>query len=228
EVEEVFSSPTFADYEVILEANYGSGSYSTNPNQPRFSIPYRLFSSLADELGVKVGSMAIRNFMKIPGGTESLRHADVVGSSLHHLILKGGKLIGFKFRPWQAVGLAKNMGNIARFAGPVVGIIVVLFEIVDQVQQTKKEKELCEMQNKIDCEFAAMADEVERQMHEQRQGFEDSVFDYLELKVKSSRDQYIEDMNKKQDQQNSQIQQIKSIQRRLDQLIDVLRKYMSR
>ena len=33
------------------------------------------------------------------------------------------KQIGYNFKPWQAVNIAKNVGNVAKFAGPAIGVI---------------------------------------------------------------------------------------------------------
>ncbi len=54
-----------------------------------------------------------------------LRSMDVVGSGLHQTVLGVGKFVGFKFKPWQAVGIAKNLGNAAKFLGPAMAIVSV-------------------------------------------------------------------------------------------------------
>lgn len=54
--------------------------------------------------------------------TGFLKSMDVAGSGLHQTVLGVGKFIGFKFKPWQAVGIAKNIGNFAKFLGPIFAV----------------------------------------------------------------------------------------------------------
>lgn len=42
-----------------------------------------------------------------------LRGIDVAGGNLHRFVKSAGKAVGYKFKPWEAVGAAKNLGNAA-------------------------------------------------------------------------------------------------------------------
>lgn len=65
------------------------------------------------------------------------------GTGVHQGILTVGKTLGFKFKPWQAVNLTKN---VAMF-GKVLGVVGVLYQIY-QLSQSKEEEE--KQQRKMD------------------------------------------------------------------------------
>ena len=65
------------------------------------------------------------------------------GTGVHQGILTVGKTLGFKFKPWQAVNLTKN---VAMF-GKVLGVVGVLYQIY-QLAQSKEEEE--KQQKKMD------------------------------------------------------------------------------
>jgi hypothetical protein len=72
---------------------------------------------IGGQVGAKITQAATRDFVTTTG-QGFLRSMDVAGSGLHQGVLGIGKVIGFKFKPWQAVGIAKNIGNAAMFLGP--------------------------------------------------------------------------------------------------------------
>ena len=66
---------------------------------------------IAEFAGANILKNASRGFLNTAGKTGFLRGMDVAGGGLHQAVLGIGKAVGFKFRPWQAVGMAKNIGN---------------------------------------------------------------------------------------------------------------------
>lgn len=82
---------------------------------------------------------ATRGFVST-AGEGFLRSFDVVGSSLHHTVLAVGKFIGFEFRPWQAVNIAKDIANVAMFVGPILGAVSVAVDICKVQQESEQSK----------------------------------------------------------------------------------------
>ncbi|WP_255087761.1 GTPase [Synechococcus sp. Tobar12-5m-g] len=69
-----------------------------------------------------------------PGATQSKMLYDakeVAGGSLHKVIYEGGKLLGFKFKPWGAVNAVKGAGNL------MIGLSIAIsaFEVYDVINQ---------------------------------------------------------------------------------------------
>ncbi len=72
------------------------------------------------------------------------RSSEVSGSTVHKVVLKVGEKVGYKFKPWEAVNIAKKIGNTAKFLGPTMialGVIMDGKNIYDEHQIAKKIKE---------------------------------------------------------------------------------------
>lgn len=82
-------------------------------------------------------------------GTGLLTSAGASGSSVHQAVLGVGKALGVKFQPWQAVNIAKNIGNVGKVLGPIAAALPVLFEVIDIVQEEKRTKQLASGRRKI-------------------------------------------------------------------------------
>lgn len=82
------------------------------------------------------------------------------GSMLHEGILGAGKFFGVKFKPWQAVGLAKN----AAVFGAVLNVIGIAFTLWDKLQSDEKrmeqERELQKAKESIKSQFSKNANIV--------------------------------------------------------------------
>jgi len=68
-----------------------------------------------------------------------------LGGATRDAVYQIGKGLGFKFKPWGAVNLAKNLGK----AGAVMAVAGVVFDIVDMVLQEKHLKEREKSRKKI-------------------------------------------------------------------------------
>jgi hypothetical protein len=166
-----------------------------------------------------VAGQAARSFAKVPGGGYFLRSIDVAGSPLHKTVLGVGKAIGFKFKPFGAVGIAKNLGNAAKVAGPVLGILGVGLEVWDIQKQEKQAKKMRKVQGTIRDEFINIARAVEEQLKEQLKEFLTQNYDYIEMQIRSEQEKY----NKQQMSNSEQAQQLRKVQGQLKELIQSLR-----
>ena len=91
-----------------------------------------------------------------------LKAGNVAGGNLHGFVLESGKMIGFKFKPWQAVNIAKNVGNVAKFAGPALSAFGIALQIYDDVQDERQANALADARAEISGHFRATASQVER------------------------------------------------------------------
>ena len=82
------------------------------------------------------------------------------GTSMHEGLLAAGKFFGIKFRPWEAVGLAKN----AALFGAVLNVVGVLFAIWSKfksdAERRQKEQELQEAKEKIKAQYKENANNI--------------------------------------------------------------------
>ena len=82
------------------------------------------------------------------------------GTAMHEGILSAGKFFGIKFRPWEAVGLAKN----AAVFGAVLSVAGVLLAIWGKFksdeERRQKEQELQEAKEKIKAQYKENANSI--------------------------------------------------------------------
>ena len=82
------------------------------------------------------------------------------GSFLHTKILDVGKFFGVKFKPWEAVGLAKNLAVL----GTVLNVIGIVYTIYSKLQsedeRKEQERKLQEAKDGIRNQFAEWANTI--------------------------------------------------------------------
>ncbi len=89
------------------------------------------------------------------------------GSKLHKFILAIGKNFGYKFKPWQAAKIAKNIGNIAKFAGPVLDAAGLAFEIKETIDEQALPAKIQQAKNECRQNFRNIANEIEEEYSEE-------------------------------------------------------------
>ena len=135
-----------------------------------------------------MANLATRGFAKT-ARQGFLRSMDVAGSGLHKSVLTVGKFVGFKFKPWQAVGIAKNIGNAAKFLGPAMALVSAGLEIHASRQEHQREKQMADVRRDITSQFQAIAKDLENQMEIQLWDFEKQVYGEIERQIASARHQ---------------------------------------
>jgi len=83
------------------------------------------------------------------------------GSTVHEVVLKAGHMVGFKFKPWQAVKIAKGVG----VAGKVLGVFGVGLNVFMQIKSDQDEekvrKEMRKDRQNIRSQFNEAASELQ-------------------------------------------------------------------
>ena len=111
------------------------------------------------------------------------------GSRSNQTVLNVGKFVGFKFKPWQAVGVAKNIANFAKFVGPVLAIAALGMDIAEIAQERKREKQMSDLRRDITSQFQSMAKDLENQLEIQFYEFDRQVYGEIETQIKEARKQ---------------------------------------
>ena len=87
-------------------------------------------------------------------------------SSLHNGVKIVGKFFGVKFKPWQALNITKNIGNVARYLGPALAIIGIGMQIYDDIKQEELRTTMRDARADIRREFRKIAKDIEKQFEE--------------------------------------------------------------
>jgi len=75
-------------------------------------------------------------------GQAFLRASNVAGSPLHQSVYTVGKFIGFNFKPYQAVNIAKGIGNVAKVLGPILAVGLLAVDVYAMTQEEERAKKL--------------------------------------------------------------------------------------
>ena len=91
----------------------------------------------AGEFAQKAGNAMVKNAYKA-GANGGLKLANFSGGNVHNIILKAGHAIGHKFKPWEAIKLAKGVA----VAGQVLGALGVGLNVFMQIKEDRDEEKL--------------------------------------------------------------------------------------
>ncbi len=190
EVEEVFSSSLVKAFVACLDKNQSvsAKNIGTGLNVEQITNQVNLIKDIGVKAGVKLTNLAARPFAKT-AGNGFLRSMDVVGGGLHQSTLAIGKIVGFKFKPWQAIGIAKNIGNAARFLGPAVALVSIGLDVLQMQQAHQREQEMADIRREITSEFQRIAKDLEDQLQIQLWDFEQQVYGEIDKQITQARQQ---------------------------------------
>ena len=190
EVEEVLSGNLVQAFVTCLEKSQNASAKNPDSGMDveRIKGQVNFLKSIGETAGVKFTDLATRSFANT-AGQGFLRSMDVAGSGLHQGVLAVGKFVGFKFKPWQAVGIAKNIGNAARFLGPALALVSVGVDILEMQQEQQREKQMADVRRDITSQFQVIAKVLENQIELQLRQFEGQVYGEIEQQIAQARQQ---------------------------------------
>ena len=91
----------------------------------------------------------------------------VKGSDLHNVVLKIGKKLGHKFKPFEALKVSKRIAELSKWVGPVLTGAGTLLELVGMIVEYGADKKVQKVKEGIKATFQGMADENETYYNEQ-------------------------------------------------------------
>lgn len=89
----------------------------------------------------------------------------------------------FLFRPWQAVNIAKNVGNVAKFLGPLLSVGLLAVDVYAVAQEEELDKKLADARREITSQFIKMAKDLESQVEAQLREVEAQVYGEIEKQI---------------------------------------------
>lgn len=114
---------------------------------------------------------------------------NVAGGSLHQTVYGVGKFLGFKFQPWGAVNLAKNIGNVTKCLGPALAVAGVALEVMDMIKQREREQQMADARRDITSQFQAVGKDLESQLGMQLSEFNNQFYGDIEQQIAAARQQ---------------------------------------
>ncbi|MFF0534503.1 GTPase [Streptomyces coelicoflavus] len=75
----------------------------------------------------------LKAFQKVWGAGDGIKKS--AGSTGHKIVYKAGKLVDIKFKPYQAVRWANNIGKVAKIGGAVLPVALEAYAVVKEERQ---------------------------------------------------------------------------------------------
>jgi len=174
----------------VAQLNFNGKVSATNStanlNHQQVQGQVEWLQKIGGQVGAKITKAATRE-LAATAGQGFLRSMDVAGSGLHQGVLGIGRAIGFKFKPWQAVGIAKNIGNAALFLGPALAVVSVGLDLHTMHQEQEQERKMADVRRDITSQFKTIAVDLEQQMEDQLRQFESQVYGQLGQNITQAR-----------------------------------------
>jgi len=108
----------------------------------------------------------------------------VSGSETHKTIYSVGKFFGHKFKPWEAVKTAGKVGKVAKFAGPILGVVSIGLDVYANEKEERQRIEIQKAKNRFFTTIKEFADNIVEQIKK-------GILEY----ITNSYDQKMEDLN---------------------------------
>lgn len=138
--------------------------------------------------GTKVVS-AMSEGTKYTGGL--LKASTASGSNTHNAVKFIGQQIGYKFQPWQAVNIAKNIGNIVKIATPVIGLASLFLDYQNEQQEEENARKLRNIQNDVRNSYIEIGENMYRELKTTTNEINENDFDNVIAKIREERKQII-------------------------------------
>jgi hypothetical protein len=205
----------------VAQLNFTSTVSAQNPkvqfNAEQLKGQIGWLQQIGEQVGAQLTKSATREFAKT-AGQGFLRSMDVAGSGLHQTVYAVGKLIGFKFQPWQAVGIAKGIGNAAMFLGPALNLISVGMDMYSLHQEREYEQKMSNVRQDITSQFQSIAVDLKQQIEEQLRQVETQVYGQIEKKISEARQQTEGAISAS----SSEVNQLTEIRKDLESLLTII------
>lgn len=222
EVEEVFRGNLFQTFVTCLEYNQeiSNQNISDRLDIERLRQQINWLTAIGETAGIKITNLATRELFKTAPKQGFLRSIDVAGSTLHKTVVSVGKFVGFKFKPWQGVRIAKNIGNAAKFVGPALALIAVGLDVMDIHQERKREQEMADIRRNITSQFQKVAKDLETQFELSMYEFENQVYGEIEKQINQARQQE----EKSVSNSNELVKQLSVIRQNFEVILDYIKR----
>lgn len=111
-----------------------------------------------------------RNVRSMHGGFRDLGRFFAENSSAgeagHRIVYNAGKALRFKFRPWGAVKATRFVGKMGKALGPVMIVLGIALEILDEIQAHRARRRAAEARLQVRDAFTTLAADAAKEMQD--------------------------------------------------------------
>ena len=182
---------------------------------PEFMYKVGSVANKLSEFGKGLAQMA-KGPNAVGGWNNFFKVGQASQSNMHKIVLEVGHFFGYKFKPWEAVGIAAKIGQGAKILGAAGAVIGIVAQIWTDKQEQKQEEALLEARNDIRGVFNQAADVIEMEFDEKSQQWVEAKYGIAIKEI----DTQIESLENATFKKNKEIENLKSLQRRCRMLIN--------
>jgi Dynamin-like helical domain len=93
------------------------------------------------------------------------------------------------FKPWQAVGIAKDLANFTMFLGPVLAVVGAGLDAHSMQKEAERQDKMAEARQEITSQFLAIAKNLENQVEKLLGEVELQVYGEIDKQIADARQQ---------------------------------------
>ena len=167
--------------------------YSVDDSQSHISNSIKknlnTFSNIATKIGVPINQSLLTRLSgsatNYAGGVATA--TQVSGSVLHTGVYSVGKFVGYSFKPWQAVNLAKNIGNAVAVVGLVVSIASIFMDATSEAEEANNERKISEAKRDLINEYKNTSQSLVKSFQDTLKNIEQELFSQVEYMISDAR-----------------------------------------
>ena len=144
---------------------------------------------IGDKVGVSIQRLATAGARNATQKGFFYSATNVAQGNLHQTVYGVGKFLGFKFKPWGAVNMAKNIGNVAKCVGPALAVAGVALEVIDMMKQREIQQKMADARRDITSQFQAVGKDLESQLGMQLGEYNNQFYGSIEQQIAAARQQ---------------------------------------
>ncbi|QHG18959.1 GTPase [Nostoc sp. ATCC 53789] len=189
EVKKVLQSNLAKTFITCLEntQKVSAKNIDNNISGERLQGQVEALQKIADVLGVPWDKFTAGRVAS--SGQGFLNATNVAGSNLHHVVYGVGKFIGVDFKPWQAVGIAKDLANFTIVLGPILSVVGAGLDAHSMQEEAERQDKMAEERQKIRSQFIAIAKNLESQIENLLAEVELQVYGEIDKQITAARQQ---------------------------------------
>lgn len=174
----------FADIDRKAKIEIPDAEVSLTDHREQYAKLQRIGTTLSKKLETLAAGPAAQ------GGGGFLRAGQAAGGQLHKAVYGVGKFLGYNFRPWQAVNIAKTIGNAAKIAGPILAFGAIVIDAALEHQEKKAGQKLASARRETTGQFISLGMEIENEFNRFVNNIvEKELFQAIELLIAEVRSQ---------------------------------------
>ena len=189
DIDRDLNSPLMNTYINYAETKIDSVDDSQSHISDSIKKNLNTFSNIATKIGVPINqslsttlSGSASNYV---GGIA--KATQVSGSLLHSGVYSAGKLVGYSFKPWQAVNLAKNIGNAVAVVGVVISIASIFMDASSEVEEANNERKISEAKRDLINEYKNTSQSLVKGFQDTLKNIEQELFSQVESMISDAR-----------------------------------------